>query len=279
MSARANSNYPIKRPRGVLYLAFGYKFLLLSLASARSLKRNSPHIEVQIITNKKIEKDLINAELGDLVNYVTYLDLDDSENRLIKTSIIKYCVFDHAIYLDCDTSIESDISGLFSITENYDVSVRVNPNPYSYKMSAKRYNFNIPYSPEVFPHFNGGVFVFKNTPAAEAFFDSWHRNFKALRNTADQPALVSAFFECRENLKFLPLPGIFNATSGFLLEKHLKNRVVNHFHVGYQALLRLGYIDMVLKTNSDIEGDIPGRFFKLVRFVYSLMPHFGGLKK
>ena len=270
MSARAGKNDALTRPCGVIYLAFGYKFLLLSLASARSLKRHNPHIEVQIITNQKIEKNIIDRQLGDLVNYVTYLDLHDSENRLIKTSIIKYCVFDHAIYLDCDTSIESDISDLFSITEEYDISIRVNPNPYSYEMSAERYKFNIPYSPEVFPHFNGGVFVFKRNPAADAFFDSWHRNFIALRNSADQPALVSGFFECRENLKFLPLPGIFNATSGFLSEKHTKKMVVHHFHVGYRALLQLGYIDMMLKKSSDIQGDIPGKFFKLVRFMYFL---------
>jgi len=237
--------------RGVVYLAFGQKFLLMALNSANTLKNLNPHIAVQIITNQKIGKKHINETLGFIVDHVTFIGRPDTDNRLIKTTIIDYCVFEHALYLDCDTYVRGDLSGLFEITEGYDVSLRANTHPYNFNLSVSRYRFDIPYSPELFPHFNGGVFVFKKNKASKSFFKHWYKNFIKLENKADQPALVTSFYECREKLKYLPLPAIFNATPGYLPKAHRDKIVIVHYGLSYKSFWYLSKISAKLSQNSE----------------------------
>ena len=267
--------FPTSHERGVVYLAFGPKFLLMALNSAKTLKNLNPHIAVQIITNQKIGKKHINETLGFIVEHVTFIARPDTDNRLIKTTIIDYCVFEHSLYLDCDTYVTGDLSGLFEITESYDVSLRANVNPYNFNLSSSPYRFNIPYSPELFPHFNGGVFVFKKNKASKIFFKHWHKNFIKLENKADQPALVTSLYECRETLKYLPLPAIFNATSGYLPKAHRDKIVIVHYSLSYKSFWYLSKISAKLSQNTEQLWKAPknviSRLFNIFLVVQQLL--------
>jgi len=232
---------------GVTYVAFGDRYSLMSLRSAKSAEVFGHN--VQIITNKDWLNSSILERLGLFNTVITYLDLDDAFNRKIKVNLIAYSLFEHTIYLDCDTVVHRSLDSLFSITSFYDFAVRSNSHPYR----SSDYLFNLPFSPMDFTHFNGGVFVFKRNKHVIKLFRTWLDLYNSLGNSADQPALASALFEHRESISLLPLSGIYNFTPNYYISHSStvsREIVVEHYTLDLWHIYCILYIQVILENLS-----------------------------
>jgi hypothetical protein len=195
---------------GIVYVAFGYRYLAMAIRSALSAQRFE--LSTQIVTNQKWFSFELAQKLGIKDLHIVYLDEPDSENRMAKVNCFYSSYFDNTLYLDCDTLIMRDLRPLFEIIQNYDFCVRVNSHPF---VNTNKYVFDLPFNPEAFSHFNGGVFGFTKSLRTKVFFDTWAQYYSSLGNSADQPALASALFTCRKKLRILGLNGLYNFTPNY----------------------------------------------------------------
>lgn len=184
---------------GVIYVAFGYKYLMMTAHSAVTVKQNNPGLKIAVLTNLKLNKDFLwqNKKLFD---HVLYFDLENKANRLIKTNIYEHSPFDRSLFLDCDTEVVDDVSVGFKYLDRFDLAFRPHDYPVSYKND---YQINIGIPTKDFSHWNSGVFFFKKNEKTQAFFKTWHEAHKKFGYSMDQPSLVYAIYN--NDVRVLPL--------------------------------------------------------------------------
>ncbi len=109
------------------------------------------------------------------------------------------------MYLDTDTLIVGDIRELFRLLDTHDIAGRQDVYP--------GMDYDFPDVPAPFVEYNGGLLVFRKSPAVAAFFEDWVAEFKKLvvtspRFETDQPALRRALY--RSSLRHCAVPGEYD---------------------------------------------------------------------
>lgn len=183
------------RSFGVIYVAFGWPYLVMAVNSIRSLKKtNSSRIGVYLITNCDVSVEHLpfwNRHIDVLERVVD----EQGANRRYKIRSIDYSPFDTTAFLDCDTIVRSDLRCSFGFMKYWDIAFRLKPTPYpSYKRHASQPLLGGEFTYSQIPNWNGGVFLYRNTAAAKSFFENWHRRFEALSLPYDQVSLFEALF-------------------------------------------------------------------------------------
>jgi lipopolysaccharide biosynthesis glycosyltransferase len=200
--------------RGVVYVAFGYAFLIQAINSLMSLRKSNPDLRAQLITN---QLGFVNASIESIVtpfDEVTFVDKPDKDNRLVKISVYKYSIFQSTLYLDCDTEVLNSINSGFNLLNDYDFLIRPNPTPCGYS-----YKFKLPVDQNDCTLFNGGVWFFSKKENVRDLFGTWKDLFVELGNSADQPSLASTIHKMRNKIKIYPLSMIYNFRPGVLSKK------------------------------------------------------------
>ena len=186
---------------GIVYVAFGYEYLLMAAYSAYSAKKFNNGIKCSLVTNLKI---IDKGSLNDIFDYVTVVDEDNIDNRLIKTQAIKFAPFDKCLFLDCDTEVRGDLSVMFQCLDRFDVIMKMNSRPY-----LKDYEVSEGVPGYLLPICNSGVIFFRNGSKAETFFNNWQSNFVKFGKKSDQPALACAIYQ-QPDLRFLSVNALWN---------------------------------------------------------------------
>jgi len=194
------SDYNIKQ-NGLIYVAFGYEYLLMAAYSALTAKKNNPDISCTVVTNLKISHK---QRLKTYFDHIHEEDLENKFNRHIKTKIIEYAPFIKGAYLDCDTEVRGDLTPILSCLERFDVALKMNPCP-----SVKDYRISQEIHGSEFPMWNGGVVFFRNNSAAKKLLSDWKKYFLELGKKSDQPALARAIFE-NSDIRVLSVNYIWN---------------------------------------------------------------------
>lgn len=184
------------RPSGVLFVAFGWPYVLLALQSVRSIRRLNPMVPVAIVTSPD-HFDALPASLRGLVEEWRIVDLRSSENRLAKTSADLHTPFERTLMLDCDTFVAGDLTPMFDWLEYFDVGLKLN----DMRLGAAG-NTEKGLSPVLggrwrvddLPHWNGAVCLFRRSEATREFFSIWNTRFVELASPYDQVSLVDAIF-------------------------------------------------------------------------------------
>lgn len=192
-----------EKKRGIVYLAFGYEYLLMAAHSARTAKEFNPGIICELITNVRFDPE----ELDEPYRFdkVTVMERGSDENRYIKTSIVNYTDLEYGVYIDCDTEVRGNLDPVFGCLENFDLAIK-----HCSKPTRKEYEIAPGLSSQLFPEWNGGVVFFRNNARTKQLFQEWCEIFRREGKNRDQPALARAIYHSKWGGKLLSLNAIWN---------------------------------------------------------------------
>lgn len=194
-SARAHLR---DRSRGVLYIATGAPFLEAARLAAESVRRTNPGLPIVLFGDKEaLEKPHI-VRAFDAVQPIA------NPHRRSKVDQLGATPFERTLYLDTDTRVYADLSGVFALLERFDVAL-------THAHARNRARTNTPWRaalPAAFPQFNGGVIAYRATPPVLRFLDAWRDAFHAAGFRKDQVTLRELLWQ--SDLRIATLPPEYN---------------------------------------------------------------------
>ncbi len=190
---------------GVYYIATGSEFVKEAELSAQSVRRAMPEIPIAIATDIKPGFDFdhvikINRPKHGFVDQITNLCRSP---------------FDKTLQFDTDIYVNSDVSELFRLLEQFDIASAHNHN---------REVYNPPNVPDSFPEYNTGVVLYRNDNKMKAFAETWKKNYNELKiknNTQNQPSFRKTLFE--SDLRVATLTPEYNCMIRY--PGHVRNEV------------------------------------------------------
>lgn len=216
--------------RGVVYVAFGYSYLLRALYSCLTLSKFS-ELPVTVVTNIKVE----DSSVPGLKNVtLLHVDLPRDSNRLAKIQCNQWSPYLRTLFVDCDTQFLQSPDDGFLYLDRYDIAMRGHSSPVD---SRSDYRPNLPFEPSRFSSWNSGIIFFSKSTAASEFFKSWANEFLALNQKFDQPSLVSAVWKVRK-VNVLSLNYAWNSSleDYKILAKNSKQKlIVDHYRPGLRS--------------------------------------------
>ncbi len=193
------------KDEGVIWIAFGYEYLIMAAHSAKTLKDFSTDVKTAIVTNVPIEN--IKYKNIDLFTYVEYINAPAGENRKWKLSMNLVTPFLKTIFLDCDTEVCEKIEPLFEVLEYNPIALKCNNYPTARPVEIFGKD-NIYYG---LSHWNSGVIAFNKAESKiEVFFQTWRDNYHRLNEKGDQFSLMKTVYESQD-INPLPLSVVWNA--------------------------------------------------------------------
>lgn len=210
----------------VIYIAFGYEYLLMALYSAQSLVRYNPKVETVVVSNVN---PVWMPGLNDYTGSYRYLYMDEEKtaNRKYKLSVNKLTEAEKVIYLDCDTEVAGSLEPLWQALDWAEIMAFPLLTPPFIDTLPDKINRSMKVS-----YYNGGVVAFRNNERVKLFFNNWLQNYERTGIAADQPTL--AYTLNQSDLCFKPLSIWYNYLYGkkykqMLKQKDLEKVVVHHY--------------------------------------------------
>ena len=203
---------------GAIYLAFGYEYLVMSIRSAISLRKQNPDLPITVVTNLPVNENFDDhipnfgcSNQNALINNFIVVDDDSEENRDYKTSIIDYSPYNKSLFLDCDTFIQKNIRSGFRFLQYSDLALVSRPIPSRSMVDKWEGDIDLEEIPiDDISTFYSGVFFF-DKKETEDFFKKWNRGYHQSGSKYDQFSLISAIYQ--SDIKILPLPVTWNTMS------------------------------------------------------------------
>jgi len=193
---------------GIVYVCFGESFDD-TLAHACSISRKSTDLPMAVLTNVKDRSKKWNDVSN--VEFICF-DMEDNENREIKTQLYKYTPFENTLYLDSDTIIQKvGIEKSFEpLKEGHDLCVNpefiILEGHQTFKIYAKTIKETNTPLPVIVA--SGGYICFKKCPKVEKFFDVWNENWKKMGSGREMPSLACAL-RVSDDLQITALPNMY----------------------------------------------------------------------
>lgn len=194
---------------GVIYIAFGKRYVDEAVYSAESLKQHN-NLPVTLFTDVDVSSPYI-----DNVVKIT------PQHKRAKVDFISDSPYERTLYLDSDTKVVRDLSELFEILDRFDVAGTHDHSRKTHRWASKVPAYaQIPYP---FPEYNGGVLLFRQNEAVKGFLSEWQKLFhenKHLTNGQDQATLRISLW--RSNVMLHTLPPEFNVRNEWVRQKIIK---------------------------------------------------------
>jgi len=170
--------------RGFLYVVFGEEYAIPFRKSVEYLRRVSKY-PIAVLTNVK--------DLKVNVDIVTNFNMQDNENRIIRTQAFNYTPFEQTLLMDADSMpISRKVNYLFDQLDIHDFGFQ----------KVREFTTNVP---KVYGHalyktktttpltaYSGGVILFNKSEKCKALFDTWHEYWKITGRGRDMPSLACA---------------------------------------------------------------------------------------
>ena len=201
---------------GILYIAFGYEYVLMALHSAKTAQITNPNLKYAIVTNLHIRNI---DQIEDVFCLIREVDMADEYNRSVKTRAGGYSPFEKTLLLDVDTEVNGDLSPMFKCLDRFDVIAKLNPEP-----TVKDFSISPQIPGYVFPTWNTGVIFFNFGAKTDRLFSEWNRIFLEMQGNRDQPAFARTIYE-NPDIKLLSVNCIWNmnpAERRFFIDKRSK---------------------------------------------------------
>ena len=185
------------KPEGILYIATGKKYLDEAISSLGSLRRHCPDIEVCIKTDQDVK---VNDP------HCTIELIESSHDGMgDKVAQLRNTPFERTLFLDTDTWVCEDISGLFELLERFELAAAFAP-----KMGVTEiYGISCPDS---FAELNTGVLLYRNCESVANMYAAWKEKYDQIRANGieahDQPAFRHALYH--SDVKLFVLPHEYN---------------------------------------------------------------------
>lgn len=191
---------------GVIYVATGkQQYIDEACISASSLKEQIPNLNTTLFSDKTITTNCFDE---------CRIIESSGSGILDKALAMQQSPYDYTLFLDTDTYICGDFSELFTLLEKYDIGAVLNEH-----RTGKFADFSWNYQQMkddngrlIYPIYNGGVILYKKSPATIQFFIDWFNLTKQRwmdgKILEDQTSLQYALYE--SDLKTVVLPPEYN---------------------------------------------------------------------
>jgi hypothetical protein len=216
--------------KGFLYIATGKNFIEEAYISYVSLMKHSDLIPATIFVDKENEI-LAKGKFSDVrIIEEPFFNFIDKIEPLLSSP------YEETIFIDSDTYIVEDISGLFDIFSKYDFFASFAPGRGTNEFS--------PDVPEWFPEYNTGIIGFRNTKGSQEVIENWlcfyKKQLKGLRKPPhDQPSFRSAIFNSNLRIYNLPMEYNFRITNQNIRWANSTVKIIHGRHKNYPELERI----------------------------------------
>ena len=186
----------------VLYIVWDIGYMEKACLSLKSFRRFHPDIDAAIVTDQITEEGMFENEM--------WLKLMD-ERHLTKTynlaNFVDRTDYTKILYLDADTYVCGDLSGLFTLTDKFDIALAHAPVRRLGKNKGRKE------LPDAYADFNSGVMMIRKSVDVVQILRGWHLD--SVIYTADQPALCEILYRFSSLVSVYALPPEYNARVGF----------------------------------------------------------------
>lgn len=227
-----------KSGTGVIYVAFGYEYLVMALNSFKSLKTQHNNLPVTLVTNIPIKnnpsneiKNMLNiTKEDDIFDKIHLIDDKNENNRLYKTNVFEFSPYKNTLFLDVDTEIKSSIRQGFKFLDYFDVAFVFAPYP----ITTMKNNWEGDVHLEEIElknacRWNSGVFFFDDSESTKEFFDHWNNAYKLFGYNADQFSLVHSAYKSPIRIMSLDLSWNANKTTMQFNESIVSHLKIHHY--------------------------------------------------
>lgn len=183
---------------GILYIATNEFFLDEAQRSAKRASRVTD-LPISVVTHREIEDDLFDEVIIDESPTDTFLD---KPRNLLKSP------YDETMYVDTDTYIVGDITGVFDCLEYAPLAVTIDAFEGALYDEDTWVDQTIPRS---FPEFQTGVMIYQQTKDVREFIDSWKQNHSP-PDYPDQLSFRQTLY--KHDTGISPLPLRYNVLMG-----------------------------------------------------------------
>lgn len=223
---------------GVIYVAFGYEYLIMALNSYRSLKKQHENLPATLVTNmpinntpgKRINDDLNITKSDGMFDKVHIVDDKNRNNRLYKTNIYEFSPYEKTLHLDVDTEIKSSIRHGFKFLNYFDIAFTFAPYPITTMVDNWDGDAHVEdMELKNACRWNGGIFFFDDSNSTKEFFDRWKNTYETFGYNADQFSLIHSIYNSPVRIMSLDLSWNANKTTMKFdesIENHLK---IHHY--------------------------------------------------
>jgi len=242
-----------RQSNGVLYLAFGYEYLIQAINSLRSLRENHPNIPVKLLTNLPVNRSLKAGpfESCSFFDDIEIIDDENKNNRRYKTSLYDYSPYDRTLYLDVDTIVQDEITTGFRYLDAFDVALKPILIPIDHV-----YEYGDPHIPGLqgneFAQWNAGVMFFKNNKDSEQLFQLWNKKYKEFNYGMDQFSLSNSIYN--SDIRTYPLSLPWNAGGKTLDNPSISEDDVKIYH--YQIHGEYEIVKTLLQLEQEIGDEV-----------------------
>lgn len=179
--------------RGVVYIATGAAHTEAARASAASVRRTNPGLGIVLFSDQPVA-----GPEFDRVAAVAAPHIRSKVDYLPETP------FAETLYLDTDTRVLGDLGEMFRLLERFEMALAQRVHvPASPARSVWRHAV-----PSSFPQLNGGVLLYRSSPAALGFLADWRAAYAEAGFKVDQITLRELMWA--SDIRFAVLPARFN---------------------------------------------------------------------
>jgi hypothetical protein len=189
--------------RGVVYVATGALYADAARRSAASLRRSNPGLPVALFTDQ--------ADPGPEFDIVE--NVPDPHARS-KIDCLGRTPFERTLYLDTDTRIVGDLTGVFRLLERFDLAAAQRPRQPRRVARGRQWRHDVP--PQ-FPEYNAGVLLYRRTPAVLDFFRDWKAAWLEHGRGGDQITFRELLWA--SDLRLATLPREYNTRRYHLIDR------------------------------------------------------------
>ncbi len=223
--------------KGVLLISFGIDYDRIAPYCAKSIRRFS---DIPILVHTNVP-EFIRSREWNCIHGIKFIlhEMNDSENRVIKTQLSKYTEFDNTLYIDVDSEVMSSrFIEPFKLLNRYSV---ISPEwkRFSIKQIRQRSIKESKFKNflNIFKMFNieqdqliaGGLCYFSRNHSSNLFFTEFNRLWKITGCKEDMPALNGAMFKYRSAVGMLPKSEYNNYNSTIIQAQH--NSLMSYGHM------------------------------------------------
>ena len=183
---------------GFCYVADTEPYVDEAIGSIESLRVHMPDVPVALVTHAHLfRKDACVTD---------WVELQQSRRGPVLKADSWHAPYERVVFLDTDTIIIGDLTGVFPLLDKFDLASTFEPNAVpSHGMDSA--------VPLAFPELNNGFLAFRKTERVRAFFNSWLEEFDRLHQqrgvTANQPAFRIALWKSN-SIRFVTLGSEYN---------------------------------------------------------------------
>ncbi len=169
---------------GFCYVADCDQYIDEAMASIESVREHMPDVPIALVTHRRLFRS------GTPVT--DWIELRETRKGPIVKVDARLAPYRRVGFLDTDTLVLGDITGLFDLLDRFDIACAPEPNG--------RPDYGVPGGvPAAFQEPNSGFFLFRKTEEASKLFDRWLAEYDSLYETRgvsnDQPALRIALWQ------------------------------------------------------------------------------------